>query len=164
MKQKGVKIINTDRIYHDLLKNSDSMRNAIQARFDTLDTKKLGKLVFADQQAMRDLEGITHPFVIDEIKTQINERAVDDDIVVIEAIALFDSDLAQLCESIIFITADRKMLLDRITVRDGVSREYAEARLNNRDFNGNAAFIIHNNADLLSLYSQIDGIYKELAT
>jgi dephospho-CoA kinase len=161
LEQKGAKAINADRVYHELLKNSKSMRDAIMARFGILDTKELGKLVFADKSAMRDLENITHPFVVDMVKSQINGFN-GNDIVVIEAIALLESPLVNLCGSVILITADYDKLAERITKRDGVSREYAEARLKNREFSCNTAFIIYNNDDLASLYSQLDKIYAEV--
>ncbi|MCL2081380.1 MAG: dephospho-CoA kinase [Oscillospiraceae bacterium] len=162
---KGAEVINADRLYHELLKSNISMRNAVRLRFGTLDTKELGRQVFSDRQAMRDLEGITHPFVTEALKGRLDGlRDRSAGAAVIEAIALFESGIADLCDGVIFITAGRERLIDRITARDGVSREYAEARLNSREFSREARFVICNDGDLSSLYSQADKIYKEIMT
>lgn len=162
LKQRGAKVICADSVYHDLYENSKPMRGAIMARFNTLDRKELGKTVFGDSQALRDLDGITHPFVVNVIKDSLKAfRTEDAEVIIIEAIALFESGLADLCDTVIYVTADREKLINRIIERDRISREYAEARLKSREFNGNATYVIHNNGDLMSLYSQVDKIYRE---
>jgi len=163
LEQKGVKVIDADYMYHELLRHNLPMLDAIKARFGITDRKQLGEIVFADNKALGELERITHPFVIDEIKYRLDTyRSLHVDMAAIEAIALFESELASLCDGIILITADRDKLVDRITARDSVSREYAEARLNNRIFSNKATFVIHNNGDIANLYSQIDEIYTEV--
>lgn len=163
LKQRGAKVICADNVYHNLFENSKPMRGAIKARFNTLNRKELGETVFGDTQALRDLEGITHPFVVDVIRNSLRRlRAESVEVVIVEAIALFESGLSELCDSVIYITADREKLINRIVERDRVSREHAELRLKSKDFSGEATYTIYNNGDLLSLYSQVDKIYREV--
>lgn len=162
LKQRGAKVICADSVYHDLYENNKPMRGAIMSRFNTLDRKVLGQTVFGDSQALRDLEAITHPFVVNVINASLKTlRAEMSEVVIVEAIALFESGLAELCDTVIYVTADREKLINRIVERDRISREYAEARLKSRDFTGNATYVIQNNGDLMSLYSQVDKIYRE---
>ena len=61
-------VLDCDAIYHELLKTDAALLNAIEDRFPgtviqgTLDRKKLGSIVFADQQALLDLRQM-HPLL-----------------------------------------------------------------------------------------------------
>ena len=65
----GGVVLDCDAIYHELLKNDPSLLAAIENRFPgvvedgQLQRKKLGAIVFADPQALLDLNAITHAAV-----------------------------------------------------------------------------------------------------
>ena len=71
--EAGGLILDCDAIYHELLQRDASLLNAIEARFPgtvengQLQRKKLGAIVFADQQALLDLNSITHQAVKAEV-------------------------------------------------------------------------------------------------
>ena len=77
----GAHIVDADAVYHGLLANSISLREALTARFGehicgeggTIDRKRLGNLVFNDPEALADLNTITHRFVGAEIDRQLRE-------------------------------------------------------------------------------------------
>ena len=59
--EKGGLILDCDAVYHQLLTRDDRLLQAIEARFPgtvidgKLDRKKLGPIVFSDEQALLDL-------------------------------------------------------------------------------------------------------------
>ena len=69
----GGLVIDCDRVYHDLLKTDRAMLSELERRFPgtvengQLNRKKLASIVFADEKALLDLNGITHKAVKKEV-------------------------------------------------------------------------------------------------
>ena len=104
----GAHIVDADAVYHGLLANSISLREALTARFGehicgeggTIDRKRLGNLVFDDPEALADLNTITHRFVGEEIDRQLREaEAGGRPAAAIDAIALIESGLGRRCDA-----------------------------------------------------------------
>lgn len=130
-------IIDADAVYHDLTRNNRPMREELTARFgdlyedDVLDRKKLGRIVFQDQQALEDLNAITHKYINQETGRRIAEaRAEGRPAAAIDAIALLESPLAQYCDCTVAVTAPEDLRVRRIMKREGISEEYAWIRVN----------------------------------
>jgi dephospho-CoA kinase len=124
---RGVVPINADAVYHALLETDETLRNAIMARFETLDRKRLSRIVFADPQALRDLESITHPAVI----AAVNRLTVDSGqrTMAVEAIKLFESGMDTLCAATVAVVAGSDLRLRRLAARDGRTETELRARM-----------------------------------
>lgn len=132
----GGTIIDADAVYHDLTRTSAPMREELCARYgpvydgDTLDRKKLGAIVFQDKQALADLNGITHKYVVAETKRRIElARQEGRPAAAIDAIALFESGLDTVCDVLLAITAPEDLRVRRIMAREGITEEYARMRV-----------------------------------
>ena len=129
---QGGLVLDCDAIYHHLLATDPKLLRAIESRFPgtvtqgTLDRKKLGSIVFADEQALLDLNAITHSAVKEEVLRQLSK---DPPLAAIDAIGLFEGELAQLCDVTVAVIAPTEDRIQRIMLRDGISREYAEKRI-----------------------------------
>ena len=132
LKDRGGLVLDCDAIYHDLLQTDESLLAAIESRFPgtvengILQRKKLGSLVFSDPQALLDLNTITHGAVKKEVLRCLEDRPA---LAAIDAIALFEGGLAELCDVTVAVTAPREDRIARLMLRDGISREYAAARI-----------------------------------
>ena len=130
---RGGLILDCDAIYHELLTRDMELLNAISDRFPgvvvekKLERKKLGAIVFADPQALADLNAITHGAIKAEIVRRLAENPP---LAAIDAIALFEGGLAQLCDATVAVCAPREARVERLMKRDQISREYAEKRIN----------------------------------
>ena len=130
----GALCIDCDVLYHHLLENDRGLLADIAARFPNvvqdgvLQRKVLGKLVFSDEAALRALNEITHKVVCREVLRLLHTSEAP--YAVIDAIALFESGLAELCDATVAVTAPRETRIERLMQRDGISRDYAERRLN----------------------------------
>ena len=128
----GGLVLDCDAIYHELLKTDPSLLEAINARFPgvvengELHRKKLGAIVFADPQALLDLNAITHAAVKAEVERQL---ATAPALAAIDAIELFDSGLASLCDATVAIVAPLEDRVRRLMARDSISEDYARARI-----------------------------------
>ena len=130
--EKGGLILDCDAIYHELLVSDKEMLSAIDARFPgvvedgQLNRKKLGSIVFAEEQALLDLNAITHAAVKKEVLRRLECQAA---LAAIDAIALFEGNLAELCDVTVAVTAPLEDRVARLMVRDGISESYARARI-----------------------------------
>ena len=132
IRDRGGMILDCDAIYHQLLKTDTAMLDAIDARFPgtvengVLDRKKLGAIVFADEGALLDLNRITHGAVKREVLRQLEAAPA---LAAIDAIGLFEGDLAELCDVTVAVTAPMEERVRRLMARDGISAEYARSRI-----------------------------------
>ena len=130
--EQGGLILDCDAIYHQLLTRDDRLLNAIGQRFPgtvengQLQRKKLGSIVFADKQALEDLNRITHGAVKTEVLYQLEARPL---LAAIDAIALFEGGLAELCDITVAVTAPAEVRVRRLMLRDGISEDYARSRI-----------------------------------
>ena len=133
IERRGGLVLDCDAVYHELLTRDMALLNAINDRFPgvvvdkKLERKKLGAIVFADEAALKDLNAITHGAIKAEIIRRLSEKPA---LAAIDAIALFEGGLAQLCDATVAVTAPRDDRVARLMARDGISREYAESRIN----------------------------------
>ncbi len=132
----GGLIIDADAVYHDLTVSSVSLREELTQRFGAvydgaiLDRKKLGAVVFQDPKALEDLNQITHKYVSEETERRITEaKRKGYTAAAIDAIALLESSLADLCDCTVAVTAGEALRIRRIMAREGISEDYARMRV-----------------------------------
>ena len=129
---KGGLVLDCDAIYHELLKTDRDMLSAIEARFPgviedgALNRKKLGAIVFSDEEALLDLNRITHAAVKKEVLRRLETGPK---LAAIDAIGLFEGGLAELCDVTVAVVAPVEDRVHRLMARDGISESYARARI-----------------------------------
>jgi dephospho-CoA kinase len=133
----GVVVIDADQVARDVLARGEPALEAVVARFGPdvlqpdgeLDRAALSRIVFADPEALRDLEAIVHPAVRPRILAAI-ERAdmAGARAVVIEAIKLVEGGLADACDAVWLVTCDPAAQRLRLSGR-GTSAEEAAQRI-----------------------------------
>ena len=129
---RGGLVLDCDAIYHDLLRTDENLLAAINARFPgvveegQLNRKKLGSIVFADQQALEDLNRITHAAIRHEVLCKLADQPP---LAAIDAIALFESGLSELCQVTVAVTAPLEDRVRRLMARDGITEAYARSRI-----------------------------------
>ncbi|MCS7051219.1 MAG: dephospho-CoA kinase [Thermomicrobium sp.] len=131
----GAETIDADQVARRVTAPGSPVLAAIVAAFGSsilrpdgsLDRRALGAIVFRDPEALRQLEAITHPVIVAEIRRRIAES--DRPVVVIDAIKLFESSLARECDEVWVVTCRPDQQLARLMHRDGLSEEEALARI-----------------------------------
>ena len=132
IRELGGLVLDCDAIYHRLLQTDTSLLAAIERRFPgtvencQLQRKKLGNIVFSDKNALSDLNKITHAAVKKEVQRQLADHQ---GLAAIDAIGLFEGDLAQLCQMTVAICAPEEARICRLVAREGISEEYARKRI-----------------------------------
>ena len=157
----GGLVLDCDSIYHELLTRDDTLLNAIEHRFPgvveagQLNRKKLGAIVFSDEKALLDLNAITHGAVKQEVLRRLEAQPK---LAAIDAIALFEGDLAELCDVTVAIVAPVETRVKRLMARDSIPEDYARSRIaaqpSENWFREKCDEILENNRDLDSFRSK----------
>ena len=137
LRSLGALTLDCDAIYHDLLVSDEDLKASLGARFNgvlrdgEINRKLLGEIVFADRDALLDLNAITHKYIgaaiADKIAAWVSQGG---ELVVIDAIALIESGRNKKCDVVVGVTAPKEMRISRIMSRDKITREQAEIRIN----------------------------------
>ena len=165
----GGLVLDCDEIYHRLLREDASLLHSIEARFPgtvtegTLQRKELGRLVFSDPQALEDLNRITHTAVKREALRLLEEKPK---LAAIDAIALFEGGLAELCDVTVAVTAPREDRVKRLMAREGIPREYAEKRLDAQHpdswFRERCDYILENSGSLIDFQAKCLAFFRSI--
>ncbi len=138
LENMGGAVADCDAVYHELLLTSQPMQNELKIRFGTsvfdenvhLRRKALGAIVFEDADALNDLNAITHRYITAELTRMIAQAKTDGrPAIALDAIALLESGAGDLCAVTVAVTAPEEVRVRRIMEREGISKEYARARV-----------------------------------
>ncbi|MBQ4600423.1 MAG: dephospho-CoA kinase [Oscillospiraceae bacterium] len=166
----GGMILDCDAIYHRLLQTDEVMLARIAERFPgtvtdgQLRRKKLGSIVFADPEALGDLNSITHSAVKQEVLRLLESKP---SLAAIDAIGLFEGGLAPICDYTVAITAPEELRIARLMARDGISHEYAAARIaaqrSQAEFSALCDFTLENDTTREAFSAKCLAFFRELA-
>lgn len=132
VEEKGGLVLDCDAIYHELLRSDSALLEAIEERFPgtvkdgQLQRKRLGTIVFSDPAALQALNAITHGAVKKEVCRRLETAPK---LAAIDAIALFEGGLSELCDVTVAVTAPEEERVRRLMARDGISEDYARSRI-----------------------------------
>jgi dephospho-CoA kinase len=170
LRQRGADVIDADRVYRSLLQPGSGLWRQVVARFGPeivgpdgeINRAALGGVVFADPEALADLDRITHPAVVAEVRTRIARSTAP--FVVLEAIKLVQSGLASDVDALWFVTADPETRRHRLMSRSGMDEASARARIaaapDTVPEGVDVDVTIDNSGDLLSTSAAIDEAWR----
>lgn len=173
----GAEYVDTDALVHALYAPGTPETAAIAARFGTdlldasgtIDRRRLGDLVMADPSARADLEGILGPSVMRDLEQRIRASAAE--VLVIDAIRLFEAGLAERCAAVWVVVCDRADQVARLVASRGLSEAQATLRVDAQGPQAEkirrADVVIQNPAsggNLDSLVEQVDAAWRRTVT
>lgn len=131
----GAEVIDADLVAHEVMSPGGAVLEQIAARFGpdvlnddgTLNRRALGEIVFSDPEALRDLDRITHPPTVAEVLRRARESTAS--VVVIDAIKLFETELADHCDETWTVYCAPEVQRQRLMERNGISQENARQRI-----------------------------------
>ncbi len=165
---KGVPVINADKIGHEILR-IESIKNQIISCFGDsilkdgdIDRKKLGKIVFQDKQKLHELNTIVHPSLINEILKRIDENS--DPMLAIDAALLLQWNMNEICDHVILVIASEKTRIERLMQHTNLSYEESRNRIRaQQEFSDeDADFIIKNNNSIEELNAQVEFVWEQI--
>ena len=94
----------------------------------TVDRGALGSIVFSDPSEKRWLEELVHPLVRQRFDQVLTELVAEPTVVLMIPL-LFEAGLEGLCSEIWLVECDEAQQLERLMLRDGLSKTDAQARI-----------------------------------
>jgi len=162
----GVEVINTDSLaHHIILRRVSNAFDEIVAEFGEgildddgeIDRKKLGPIVFSDKARLAVLSKIVHKYVrakCEEIVAQSTAETI-----AIDAPALIEANMQDMCDTIIGIFACRNLRIARIITRDNLDSAAAQKRIDSQmpdsELRGYVDIAIENNGTLQELEADL---------
>ena len=174
-KERGIPIVDTDKISFDLLKKGSTSYDEVVSLFgdDILFTngdinrKKLGKAIFKNENLREKLNGIIHPKIkaiaLSEVKTH---EELGEKIIVIDVPLLFETDFAKLVDKSIVVYTTPQLQIERLIGRDSIKRDYAlikiESQIPIEEKVKLADFVINNSESILTTKKEFNKIIETL--
>lgn len=154
LERRGALVLDCDAVYHEMLRSDEALRADLTAAFGEvfvpdggLDRQKLGKIVFGDDAALARLDGIIFRHLPRALARRMEASGAR--LIALDAIKLIESGLGTLCDVTVAVTAPEEVRVRRIMARDGISEDYARARVraqrSEEDFRADCGAVFENN-------------------
>lgn len=135
---KGITVIDADIIAKQAVEKGmlayrqiiDEFGEDILLENGDIDRRKLGALVFTNEQKRLALNSIVHPAVREEMLKRRDESIANQEtFVVLDIPLLFESKLESLVDKIIVVSVTKELQLERLTKRNQLTEEEALSRI-----------------------------------
>lgn len=170
---RGAVIIDADVLAREVVAPGTELLERVAERFGpgviaadgSLDRPALGRIVFGDPDARRDLEGLIHP-AVRERAAELEQEAAPGSVVVHVIPLLVETGQTDRFDLVVVVDADEAVQLDRIRTRDGLDEAAARARIAaqaTREARRAAAHVvIDNSGGPDELVRQVDTLWRRL--
>ena len=169
-------VIDADEVGRYLVEPGNELLNKIDEAFEegvlaedgSLNRKKLGEVIFADEKKREKLNSIMHPAIVKSILQILDDRKGT---IFIEMPLLFENRKALEAEGLRFdevwlVDADPDVRIKRLMARDKIDEAYAKQKIASQmpaeEKRALADKIFENSGDLMALYAQVDKALEEL--
>ena len=135
----GAKVIDADRIGHELLGFTRPPYNEILRRFGKevldasgeIDRRRLGAIVFSDAAKLRDLNAILHPRIIERVEAEAQRYRAQDPraVILVDAALIFEAGIGSRFTKLLVAWCPPEMQIERLMAKAGLSRKKAEQRV-----------------------------------
>jgi dephospho-CoA kinase len=169
LSELGAIVIDSDQLARDVIERGTSGFDEVLARFGDgilvdgeISRAKLAEVIFSNEEARKDLEGIIHPRVRD-LSARVLQASPEDSVVVNEIPLLFETQGQNRFDLVITVEADdeirTKRLLDRgLKAYQIEKRISAQASRSERE--SIADFVIENSGNLEELEKKVRKIWE----
>jgi len=172
----GIQIIDTDIIAHELLNNSELVKDEIIDTFSKnvldsdgfIDRNKLATIVFNDDYKKKCLEKILHPKIRLEVDTKIQDchtQQPQPQYVIVVVPLLLETGFIDYLDRILVVMASEEIRTKRVQQRDNRKIEdiqlIIKSQVSDKKRTDNADDIIENNNDFNELRLQVQRLHDK---
>ncbi len=166
----GAETASADEIVHHLLKNDHLTISRVIERFgkdiggsEGIDRKALGRKVFGDAEALRDLEEILHPLVQSETDRRIDASSAE--MFVVEIPLLFEAGRGEDFDFTVAVTVPevrRRAWAEERGVDEAMLRAIEVRQFSGEEKAERADLVVQNDGDLDKLKEQAEGLGRRI--
>ena len=135
LEKEGACVLDCDAVYHGMLETDEELRSALRSEFGdvifradgSVDVHAIGLIVFQDREKLTALDALVKEYVPREVARRM--AAADAELIGLDAIKLMECGLGAICDATVAVTAPEEVRVKRIMARDGISEDYARARV-----------------------------------
>jgi dephospho-CoA kinase len=173
--EHGATVVDSDLLAREAVEPGTVALRAIRHRFGdeiltlsgTLNRSALGRLVFRDAVARRDLNAIVHPEVARLRELQLEHaRAHGARIVVSDVPLLFEVRLEESFDAVVLVDAPEAMRLERLVARRDLPEADARAMMSAQwpaaEKRALATFIVDNEGSVEQLRQRVNALWQQL--
>ena len=171
LKEKGYTIIDADKLGHVAL-TSEDVKRRLSETFganilvnNEISREVLGKLVFGNDNNLKKLNNIIHP-KIRELILKLQEEHENEDLVFLDIALLYEANFVDLVEKVAVVYVDEDVQLERLMMRNALSKEEAlkriESQMSPQEKASLGDFVINNSYRKEDTFQQIDEILEKL--
>lgn len=157
LREKGVEIYDTDNAAKRLIAQSPEIRRQLKELIGGLDKQTIAAFLLKSEENKLAINSIVHPAVIKDF--------LDSGYEWMECAIIYEAHLEQYVDKVIAVTAPREVRIERIMLRDGISRKEAEqwidAQYPQEKVAERADFVIINDGNK-DLHKQIEELWQRL--
>ena len=169
----GYTVIDSDKIVHNLLTKKEVI-DKIAVAFGSglvkdriLNKKKLGEIIYNNEEKRLTLNSIIHPLVIRVIQEETNNYKNNEQrLIFVDIPLLYETELENLVDKIIVVYVPYDVQLKRLMLRDNIDMEYARQKIKaSMDIEikkEKADYVIDNSLILANTYKQIDEVLRRI--
>ncbi len=173
----GAYIVEADKLAHTLMEPGQSIYNEIVKNFGReilkenapyeIDRQKLGGIVFADKDKLKQLDSISHPEVKKNILGQIEAKKAEGvELFVIEAALLIQDGYKEICDEIWYVWVSKEERIKRLAKQRGYTRSKCISMFNSQEdddyYKKYADFTINNQLDYENSSKQLNARLNKL--
>lgn len=168
---KGITVVDADLASRIVVQPGQPALARIAERFGadklnadgSLDRAALRSVVFADKQALKDLEAITHPAIRDELVRQL--RAATSPYVLLVSPLLLETNQHELVDRVLLIDVPEEVQIARTAQRDQVAasqvKAIMEAQMPRQQRRDRADDVVVNDCTLDALHEALDRLHQD---
>lgn len=172
LRARGAAVVDADVVSRDLVAPGSPMLARLAEAFGPdvinaqggLDRKAMAARVFGREDAVRRLNAITHPAILEEMRQRAQRETTE--AVVFMAPLLFEAGGEKLVDEVWVVTADEAVRVARILARDAIPEADARARIaaqiDPAESRRRADVVIENNDDLSATEAAVDRAWSAL--
>jgi dephospho-CoA kinase len=171
---KGAVIVDADEVVREQQRPGTPVFDAMVERFGpgivaadgTLDRAAVADIVFADPQALADLNNIVHPAVGAAIARRMEELSGTDAVVVLDVPLLVEASRGYPLAGLIVVDVDPDIAVERLVMQRGMTEEDARSRMSRQasreERRARADVVIDNRGTPSDLARQVDAVWDWL--
>jgi dephospho-CoA kinase len=169
---KGAVVVDADAVVRDQQRPGTPVFDAMVERFGqgivaadgSLDRGAVADIVFADPEALAELNAIVHPAVGAEIARRMEELSATDAVVVLDVPLLVEATRGYPLAGLIVVDVDPDIAVERLVLERGMREEDARSRISRQasreERRARADVVIDNGGTLSDLARQVDAIWE----
>lgn len=175
LERRGGRIVAGDPLGHEALRQKhvialivENWGREVLEPDGQVDRRKLGAIVFADEEDRKELEAIVHPWIGQQLHEQLHAAKSDPKVpfAVLDAAIMLEAGWQAACDSLVYIHAPRVQRLQRATAKfswtpaEYAARERAQMSLTEKARRADHA--LDNSGSLEQLDAQVERLLKQM--